>query len=110
MKLMNRSWGSWGLVLLLVGSLMVPVVSQALPRGGDIMLGGYEDTESPGMEIIGDPDDGPGGRPQPAELSAATTARLLVAHAVRARVDARILARYPVLCRALGLEITGVLR
>jgi len=89
MKRMNRSWGTWGLVLLLVGSLMVPAVSQALPRGGDIMLGGYEDSESPGMEIIGDPDDSGGGRPQPADLSLSARAYLLLEGWLRAHIDMR---------------------
>ena len=93
MRLMNRSWGTLGLVLLLVGSLMVPVVAQALPRGGDNLLGGYEDTETREMEVVGDPNDGSGNRPQAAPLGGSTPWHFVLEAWVRTNIDRRVLVR-----------------
>ena len=100
MKRYHRMWGSWGLVLLLACSLMAPVVASAASRGGGL-IGGYEDGDQP--TIIGDPDDGVGGRPQPAPLGTAQTAELVIRHLISQRIDIEMATRYPAL-RWLSLE------
>lgn len=107
MKRKNRSWGNTALAWLIVASLMAPTAALAWTPTGDKPIDNGDEPGQPGMEAVGDPDDGAGGRPQPI-VQDDSLAILLIRHYLRTHIDSRILMRLGMLPRQVRDVRVGV--
>lgn len=96
MKKYNRSWGNTALAWLIAASLVAPTAALAWTPTGDKPIDNGDEPGHPGMEAVGDPDAGSGGRPQPVTQDD-SIAIVLLRHYLRTHIDARVLVRLSLL-------------
>lgn len=106
MKKYNRSWGNTALAWLIVASLVAPTAALAWTPTGDKPIDNGDEPGQPGMEAVGDPDDGAGGRPQPI-IQDDSIPMLLLRHYLRVNVDGRILLRLEALAHQFRAARAG---
>lgn len=106
MKRKNRSWGNTALAWLIVASLMAPAAALAWSPTGDKPIDNGDEPGQRGLDAVGDPDDGAGGRPQPA-IQEDSIALLVIQHYLRMHVDQRLLIRFSSWLRVSQVERAG---
>ena len=91
MKKYNRSWGNTALAWLIVASLVAPTAALAWSPAGDKPIDNGDEPGQPGMEAVGDPDDGTSGAPRRAADDLAEIVSMALTQYLRVYVDARFI-------------------